>query len=180
MCSLQQVRKLLRCGVEDAWIASLHSVSTDAPMEGDKSSSSGAGPAPTRWDHICNEYADVFMEPQQPHPRDITHDIVLTEAGKTPPKPRLYRMSPAELAECRRQLDDYLARGWIRPSSSPFGAPVIFVRKKDQTLRMCIDYRGLNAGTVRDSYPIPRIDDLLDRLTHARIFSKIDLRQGYH
>ena len=89
-------------------------------------------------------------------------------------------MSPAELTECRRQLGKYLSMGWIRPSSSPFGAPVIFVRKKDGSLRMCIDYRGLNAATVRDSYPIPRVDDLLDRLTHARIFSKLDLRSGYH
>ena len=101
LCSLQQVRKLLRCGVEDAWIASLHSVSTDAPMEGDKSSLSGAGPAPTRWDHVCNEYVDVFMEPQQPHPRDITHDIVLTDPTYAPPKPRLCCMSNAKPIEVR-------------------------------------------------------------------------------
>ena len=74
-------------------------------------------------------------------------------------------MSPLELAEVRRQLDLYLEKGWIRPSNSPFGAPILFVRKKDNTLRMCVDYRALNAVTVLDRYPLPRIDDLLDRLS---------------
>ena len=89
-------------------------------------------------------------------------------------------MSPSELAEVRRQLDEYLSKGWIRPSTSPFGAPILFVRKKDNTLRMCIDYRALNRLTVLDKYPLPRIDDLLDRLSKARVFSSIDLAQGYH
>ena len=73
-------------------------------------------------------------------------------------------MSERELEEVRKQLREYLDKGWIRPSSSAFGAPVLFVRKKDQSLRMCVDYRGLNARTVCDVYPIPRVDDLLDRL----------------
>ena len=89
-------------------------------------------------------------------------------------------MSERELQEIRTQLSEYLQRGWICPSSSSFGAPVLFVRKKDSTLRMCVDYRALNARTVRDVYPIPCVDDLLDRLTRATIFSKIDLSQGYH
>ena len=84
-------------------------------------------------------------------------------------------MSPAELAEVRRQLDDYLAKGFIQPSTSPYGAPILFARKKDGTLRMCVDYRSLIKMTKKDVYPIPRIDDLLDRLTNATIFSKIDL-----
>ena len=84
-------------------------------------------------------------------------------------------MSPAELAEVRRQLDDYLAKGFIQPSTSPYGAPILFAWKKDGTLRMCMDYRSLNRMTKKDVYPIPRIDDLLDRLTNAIIFSKIDL-----
>ena len=84
-------------------------------------------------------------------------------------------MSPAEMSEVRRQLDDYLAKGFIQPSTSPYGAPILFARKKDGTLRMCVDYRSLNKMTKKDVYPIPRIDDLLDRLTNAKIFSKIDL-----
>ena len=84
------------------------------------------------------------------------------------------------MAEVRRQLDEYLEKGFIRPSTSLYGAPMLFARKKDGTLRMCVDYRALNKNTKKDAYPIPRIDDLLDRLQKARIFSKIDLSQGYH
>ena len=89
-------------------------------------------------------------------------------------------MSPAEMAEVKRQLDEYLEKGFIRPSTSPYGAPILFTRKKDGTLRICVDYRALNKNTKKDAYPIPRIDDLLDRLQKARLFSKIDLSQGYH
>ena len=84
-------------------------------------------------------------------------------------------MSPAELAEVRRQLDDYLAKGFIQPSTSPYGAPILFARKKDGTLQMCVDYRSLNKMTKKDVYSIPRIDNLLDRLTNATVFSKIGL-----
>ena len=83
-------------------------------------------------------------------------------------------MSPAELAEVRHQLDDYLAKRFIQPSTSPYGAPILFAWK-DRTLQMCMDYRSLNKMTKKDIYPIPRIDNLLDRLTNATIFSKIDL-----
>ena len=84
-------------------------------------------------------------------------------------------MSPAELVEVHRQLDDYLAKGFIQPSMSPYGAPILFAWKKDGTLQVCMDYRILNKMTKKDIYPIPRIDNLLDRLTKATIFSKIDL-----
>ena len=77
-------------------------------------------------------------------------------------------------------MDTYLSKGWICPSSSGFGAPVLFVRKKDGSLRMCVDYRALNAQTIRDAYPLLVVDDLLDHLTSARVFSKLDLSQGYH
>ena len=100
----------------------------------------------------------MFSEPQLPGERSITHDINLVDESAPPPKQRSYRMSERELQEVRMQLADYLDRGWIRPSSSAFGAPVLFVRKKDGSLRMCVDYRGLNTCTVRDVYPIPRVD----------------------
>jgi hypothetical protein len=86
---------------------------------------------------------------------------------------------PNELAELKTQLQDLLEKGFIRPSSSPWGCPTIFV-KKDQTLRMCVDYRPLNEFTIKNKYPLPRIDILFDQLTRARVFSKIDLRSGYH
>jgi hypothetical protein len=89
-------------------------------------------------------------------------------------------MPPNELAELRTQLQDLLEKGFIRPSSSPWGCPAIFVKKKDQTLRMCVDYRPLNEVTIKNKYPLPRIDILFDQLTGARVFSRIDLRSGYH
>ncbi|GBG76533.1 hypothetical protein CBR_g22281 [Chara braunii] len=89
-------------------------------------------------------------------------------------------MSEEELSVLRAQLDDLLEKGWIRPSSSPYGAPVLFVRKKNKDLRLCIDYRKLNAQTIRNVGPLPRIDDLLERLGGAQFFSKLDLKSGYH
>ena len=89
-------------------------------------------------------------------------------------------MPPNELAELKIQLQDLLEKGFIRPSSSPWGCPTIFVKKKDQTLRMCVDYRPLNEVTIKNKYSLPRIDILFDQLTRARVFSKIDLRSGYH
>jgi hypothetical protein len=89
-------------------------------------------------------------------------------------------MPPNELAELKNQLQDLLENGFIRPSSSPCGHPTIFVKKKDQTLRMCVDYRSLNEVTIKNKYPLPWIDLLFDQLVGAKIFSKIDLRSGYH
>ena len=89
-------------------------------------------------------------------------------------------MAPAELKELKAQLQDLLDKGFIRPSVSPWGAPVLFVKKKDGTLRLCIDYRQLNKVTIKNKYPLPRIDDLFDQLQGAQCFSKIDLRSGYH
>jgi hypothetical protein len=88
-------------------------------------------------------------------------------------------MSPLELAEAEKQLSELLEKGFIQPSKSPYGAPILFVRKKNGKLRMCVDYRALNRITVKNRYPLPRIDELLDRLHGARIFSKLDLQSGY-
>ena len=89
-------------------------------------------------------------------------------------------MAPMELKELKTQLQDLVDKGFIRPSVSPWGAPVLFVKKKNGTMRLCIDYRQLNKATIKNKYPLPRIDDLFDQLQRASVFSKIDLRSGYH
>ena len=89
-------------------------------------------------------------------------------------------MAPKELAKMKKQLEELLEKGFIRPSSSPWGCPAIFVKKKDGTLRMCVDYRPLNVVTIKNKYPLPRIDTLFDQLAGAKVFSKIDLRSSYH
>jgi hypothetical protein len=131
---------------------------------------------------IMEQYGDVFPEdlPKQlpPH-RSIDHRIELIP-GSTPPSRPVYRMSPVELDELKKQLTELLNHGFIRPSKSPYGAPVLFVKKKDGTIRMCIDYRMLNKITIKNKYPLPRVDELIDRLQGAKWFSKIDLRSGYH
>ena len=90
------------------------------------------------------------------------------------------RLSFPEQEELKKQLADLAAKGFIRPSRSPFGAPVLFVKKKDGALRMVVDYRQLNRITIKNKYPLPRIDDLLDKLKGAKVFSKLDLTSGYH
>ncbi|GBG91771.1 hypothetical protein CBR_g53624 [Chara braunii] len=125
-------------------------------------------------------WADLLKDATRYLPdRPISHEIIL-EAGTVPPKGCIYRMSEEELTVVRAQLNDLLNKGWIRPSSSPYGAPVLFVRKKNKDLRLCIDYRRLNAQTIRNAGPLPRIDDLLERLGDAKYFSKLDLKSGYH
>jgi len=89
-------------------------------------------------------------------------------------------MSHEELKELKVQLEELLMKGYIKPSKSPYGALVFFVHKKDGTLKMCVDYRALNKATVKNWYPLPRIDDLFDRLSGAKVFSRIDLRSGYY
>jgi len=98
---------------------------------------------------------------------------------QTPPH-RVYRLFPAEDTELKMQLEAYLQSGQIEPARSPFGAGVLFARKKDGNLRFCIDYRALNTITVKDKYPLPRIDELLDNIAGTEYFTKMDLQQGYH
>ncbi|GBG69643.1 hypothetical protein CBR_g4472 [Chara braunii] len=129
---------------------------------------------------LLDEFADIFESPTGVvSDRPISHEIIL-EAGAVPPKGCIYRMSEEELEVLRAQLDDLLAKGWIRPSSSPYGAPVLFVWKKNKDLRLCIDYRKLNVQIVKNAGPLPRIDELLERLGGAKYFSKLDLKLGYH
>jgi len=100
--------------------------------------------------------------------------------GTKPVSMTPYRMSTSELAELKKQLEDFLEKKFVRPSVSPWGAPVLLVRKKDNSMRLCINYRQLNKVTIKNRYPLPRIDDLMDQLVGAHVFSKIDLRSGYH
>jgi hypothetical protein len=129
---------------------------------------------------VC-EFPDVFPEDLHglPPERDVEFVIEL-KPGTTLISRRSYWMPPNELVELKIQLQDLLEKGFIRPSSSPWGCPAIFVKKKDQTFRMCVDYKPLNEVTIKNKYPLPRIDILFDQLTIARVFSKIDLRSGYH
>jgi hypothetical protein len=129
---------------------------------------------------VC-EFLDVFPEdlPGLPLERDVEFVNEL-KSGTTPISRRSYRMPPNELAELKTQLQDLLENGFIRPSSSPWGCPAIFVKKMAQRLRMCMDYRPLNEVTIKNKYPLPRIDILFDQLTGARVFSNIDLRSVYH
>jgi hypothetical protein len=130
---------------------------------------------------VVSEYPDVFPDdlPGMPPERDIEFIIDLLP-GTAPIAKRPYRISVGELEELKKQLKELLGKGYIRPSSSPWGAPVIFVEKKDGTQRMCVDYRALNEVTIKNKYPFPRIEDLFDQLKGAKVFSKIDLRSGYH
>ncbi len=130
---------------------------------------------------LLTEYADVFKELEgMPQEREgITHTIPLVPDTQ-PPSKRMYRLSPLEKEECKRQITELLKQELIEPSSSPYGAPVIFVKKADGSLRMCLDYRALNKITVKRQYPMPHIQELFDRLQGARVFSSLDLQQGYH
>jgi hypothetical protein len=129
---------------------------------------------------VCN-YPDVFPDelPGMPPDREVEFVIDLL-LGTAPISKRPYRMSSDQLLELKKQIKELLEKGFIRPSSSPWGAPVIFVEKKDGTQRMCVDYRLLNDVTIKNKYPLPQIDDLFDQMRGAKVFSKIDLRSGYH
>jgi hypothetical protein len=129
---------------------------------------------------VC-EYLDVFPEelPGMPPDRDIEFSIELLP-GTAPISKRAYQMDVKDLIELKKQIEELLEKGFIRPSSSPWGAPVLFVNKKDGSRRMCVDYRSLNEVTIKNKYPLPRIEDLFYQMRGAIVFSKIGLRSGYH
>ncbi|GJU13867.1 putative reverse transcriptase domain-containing protein [Tanacetum coccineum] len=130
---------------------------------------------------IVRDFPEVFPEdlPGLPPARPVEFQIDLIP-GAAPVARAPYRLAPSEMKELSEQLQELSDKGFIRPSSSPWGAPVLFVKKKDGSFRMCIDYRELNKLTVKNRYPLPRIDDLFDQLQGSSIYSKIDLRSGYH
>ncbi|GJY89632.1 putative reverse transcriptase domain-containing protein [Tanacetum coccineum] len=130
---------------------------------------------------VVREFPEVFPEdlPGLPPVRQVEFQIDLIP-GATPVARTPYRLAPSEMQELSNQLQELSDRGFIQPSTSPWGAPVLFVKKKDGSFRMCIDYRELNKLTVKNHYPLPRIDDLFDQLQGSSVYSKIDLRSGYH
>ncbi|KAL8093525.1 hypothetical protein AgCh_035410 [Apium graveolens] len=164
--SVMQARRLLRQGCE-AYLAYVVDTKKETPILDEIP--------------IVREFPDVFPEelPGLPPDREIEFSIDLI-LGAEPVSKAPYRMAPMEMKELAKKLQELLDKGVIRPSISPWGAPVLFVKKKDGSMRLCIDYRGLNKLTIKNTYPLPRIDDLFDQLKGACYFSKIDLRSGYH
>nr|GFB99031.1 putative reverse transcriptase domain-containing protein [Tanacetum cinerariifolium] len=130
---------------------------------------------------VIRDFPEVFPKdlPGLPPPRQVEFRIDLIP-GATPMARVPYRLAPSKLKELSEQLKELSEKGFIRPSSSPWGAPVLFVKKKDGSFRMCIDYRELNKLAIKNKYPLPRIDDLFDQLQGSSIYSKINLRSGYH
>lgn len=154
---------------DELYIVSTNADTTAAPVD----------PAAQR---LLAQFADVFPEelPKElPPSRAVDFQIEL-EPGHTPPSRPTYRLTSEELAELKTTIEDLLSRGFIQPSVSPYGAPILFVKKKDGSRRMVIDYRGLNKITIKNKYPLPRIDEMFDQIAGATIFSRLDLMSGYH
>ncbi|KAJ0519799.1 putative nucleotidyltransferase, Ribonuclease H [Helianthus annuus] len=166
ICSMVEARKFILHGCK-AYLTYVRDVEKETPRIEDVP--------------VVRKFEDVFPEdlPGMPPEHEIEFGIELTPGAK-PVAKAPYRLAPSELQELMSQLQDLLEKGFIRPSVSPWGAPVLFVKKKDGSMRMCIDYRELNKLTVKNRYPLSRIDDLFDQLQGASWFSKIDLRSGYH
>ena len=129
-----------------------------------------------------HDFATLFSEVEAnmlpPH-RTYDHKITLKPDFQVPFGP-LYSLSRPELEELRRWLDENLKKGFIRQSSSPAGAPILFVKKKDVSLRLCADYRGLNEGTIKDRYPLPLIRETLTQLSRAKYYTTLDIRAAYN
>jgi hypothetical protein len=130
---------------------------------------------------VACEFPDVFSKDLSDMPPNWDVEFIIElQPGMTPISRRPYKMTPKELVELKVQLNELLGKGYICPISSPWGCPALFVKKKDQSLRLCVDYQPLNAVTVKNKYPLPRIDILFGQLAGVKVFSKVDLRSGYH
>jgi len=130
---------------------------------------------------VVHEFGDVFPDevPRLPPSREVEFFIDLVP-GTSPVSMAPYHMALAKLVELKKQIEDLMEKQFIRPSTSPWGAPVLLVKKKDGSSRLCVDYRQMNKMTIKNKYPFPRIDDLMDQLHESSVFLKIDLRSGYH
>ena len=198
-----QVRRAMRTGARTCmvlvkWVEGMVGAAAAAVTTAPAPDSAAAQPAPTPLSaasapdalamptvsaalrKVLKEFWDRFQEMKGLPPyRNLYHTIPLESEAKPPFKP-LYRLSPAEMEEVEKQIADLLKKGLIEPSTSPFGAPILFVGKKDGTLRMVIDYRALNKITVKNKYALPLISQLMDQLQGAKVFSALDLQSGYH
>ena len=157
---------------DDAWLVHVYQTEVTPTAKSEH---------PKELQDLLHEFLDVFPEDLPrglPPTRNLEHTINLVPGNAPPVKPP-YRMSEVELAELRKQVDALLDKGYIKPSMSPYAAPVLFVKKKGGDLRMCVDYRALNDITVKNRYPLPRVDEIFDQLKTATYFTKIDLRSGY-
>ena len=175
--SSSQVQRLVRKKKAQAFVAVVKAV-----PHPDIVSISDDQPSHPMAKQLITEFADVFPAglPYTPPPqRDLDHSIELLPGSEPPSKPT-YKLSYAETEELRKQLEELADHAFVRASKSPFGAPVLFVKKKDGTKRLCVDYSALNKITIKNRYPLPRIDELLDRVQGSAVFSKIDLRSSYH
>lgn len=176
LLSALQIKKKLRKGAT-VFLAVIREI-PEQPMQ------SSSGEQSEAWKEqlqkVLEKHKEVFEKLPEglPPKRSVDHKIEL-EPGAKPPYLPIYHMSPLELEELNRQLTELIEKGYIQPSKSPYGSPVLFVPKKNGKLRFCVDYRALNKLTVKNRYPLPRIDELLDRLQGAAYFSKIDLQSGY-
>jgi len=165
LVSIHQVMKELRDGSERFVILTKMKVESEVEMQ----------TIP-----VVNEFMDAFPDevPGLPPKREVKFSIDLVlGAGSVPMAP--YR-APAELKELKKQVEELLEKQFIPPNVSPWRAPVLLVKKKNGSSRLCVDYRQLNKLTIKNKYPVPQIDDLMDQLSGAAVFSKIDLRSGYH
>jgi hypothetical protein len=131
--------------------------------------------------HVAYEFPNVFLEdlPGMPPDRDVEPTIEL-QPGTAPISRRSYKMTPKKLGKLKVQLKELLDKWYIHPTSSPWGCPALYAKKKDQFLRLCVDYQLLNVVTVKNKYPLPCIDIFFYQLAGAKVFSKVDLHSGYH
>ena len=130
--------------------------------------------------HVLDKFSDVFQPPSRMPPADRPQHVIQTLPGARPVLKAPRRLSEPQRAALQEQVGELLRKGWIRPSTSPWGSLVILVPKKDGSLRLCVDYRDVNATTQREGTPLPRIDVILEKLARSRWYSKMDLESGFH
>ena len=177
MLSAVQAYRLLsqgqKRGCTPAFVAHVRGEKADAADQPDSATQ-------VRLREMIDAHGDVFEAPTLGEYQALTPEAIRLQPGAQPPNRPTMRLSVKEREECENMLKDALAKGWIQVSSSAYGAPVLFVPKPDGTMRMCVDYRALNKLTVKNNYPLPRIDELMDNLAGAKVFSSLDLTSGYH